>query len=275
MSILDEIFAHKRLEVAAVQKRVSVMDLEAAIQDLPAPLDFAASLKRRSNAAPCLIAEVKYRSPSKGILCPEFNPQGLAHTYAENGSAAISVLTDQKYFGGSLDYLREIAALELCVPLLRKDFIFDRYQLLEARLAGASAALLIVAMLEPDQLSDLLAASRELDLEALVETHTREEVELALDAGARVIGVNNRDLHTFTISLETSLQLRPLIPPDVLMVAESGIHTAEDVALLAEAGVDAMLIGEGLVTASDVGAKVREFSKFGRLPKPSSFVGQQ
>jgi indole-3-glycerol phosphate synthase len=259
MSILDEIFAHKRTEVSAAKQKKGISSLEAAIQYLPTPPDFAAALKGRSAAAPRLIAEVKYRSPSKGILSSNFDPLDLARIYAENGAAAISVLTDEKYFGGSLDYLQEIAALGLGVPLLRKDFIFDRYQLLEARLAGASAVLLIVAMLEPGQLRDLLAAAHGLGLEALVETHTHEEVARALESGARVIGVNNRDLHTFNVSLETSLELRPLIPAGVVMVAESGIRTAADASRLAAAGVDAMLIGEGLVTASDVGEKVREF----------------
>jgi indole-3-glycerol phosphate synthase len=295
MSILDEIFAHKRVEVAAARECVAISDLEAAIKESLAPPDFAAALKGAPDSIPRLIAEVKYRSPSKGILCPDFDHLRLARTYAENGAAAISVLTDEKYFGGSLDYLQEISDLNLesikapvecyserietsagpryglqptrpaaefpdkhlSVPLLRKDFIFDHYQLLEARAAGASAILLIVAMLEPTQLRDLLAAAREMDLEALVETHTSGEVEQALEAGACVIGVNNRDLHTFNVSLETSLQLRPQIPSEVVMVAESGIHTTDDIARLAAAGVDAMLIGEGLVTAPDVGIKVR------------------
>ena len=259
MSILDEIFAHKRTQVAAAKKEKPHSALEAAIKILPVPLDFAAALKGSPGALPRLIAEVKYRSPSKGILCPDFDPLDLAATYVGQGAAAISVLTDEKYFGGSLDYLQDIAALGFGVPLLRKDFIFDRYQLLEARLAGASAVLLIVAMLEPGQLLDLLTAAQELGLDAVVETHTPEEVAQALAAGARLIGVNNRDLHTFNVSLETSLRLRPMIPSDVVMVAESGIHNAEDVYRLAAVGVDAMLIGEGLVTASDVAAKVREF----------------
>jgi indole-3-glycerol phosphate synthase len=259
MSILDEIFAHKRLEVAEAKERISILDLEVAIRDIPAPLEFAEALKGCLGLSPQLIAEVKYRSPSKGILCPDFDPLGLARMYAENGAASISVLTDEKYFGGSLDYLRQIATLKLGVPLLRKDFIFDRYQLLEARLAGASAVLLIVAMLSAEQLRELLAGTRELSMDALVETHTTEEVEQALQAGARVIGVNNRDLHTFNVSLETSLRLRAMIPAEAVMVAESGIHTSEDVARLAAAGINAMLIGEGLVTAPDVGMKVREF----------------
>jgi len=268
MSILDEIFAHKRAEVAAARERTSTADLEAAAAETPTPADFSAALKGGSRAAPRLIAEVKYRSPSRGILRPDFDPLGLARTYAENGAAAISVLTDEKYFGGSLQTLQKIAALDLGLPLLRKDFIFDRYQLLEARAAGASAVLLIVAMLERAQLRALLAAAHELGLEALVETHTPEEVEQALAAGARLVGVNNRDLHTFAVRLETSLLLRPLISSSVLMVAESGIHTPGDVARLAAAGVDAMLIGEGLVTAPDVAARVREFVGVPLFPCP-------
>jgi len=276
MSILEEIFEYKRREVTAIKQRLPDTDLESEIKTLPLPPDFAAALRSDPDEPPRLVAEVKYRSPSKGILCPDFDPLGLARTYAENGAAAISVLTDEKYFGGSLDHLREIAALELGVPVLRKDFIFDRYQLLEARAAGASAVLLIVAMLEQSQLHELLAKTHELGLEALVETHTHDEVDCALEAGARVIGVNNRDLHTFSISLETSLQLRPQIPSDMVMVAESGIHTVKDVARLATAGVDAMLIGEGLVTASDVGARVREFASLepGRSRRPSRFMEQ-
>ncbi|MBC8335404.1 MAG: indole-3-glycerol phosphate synthase TrpC [Anaerolineales bacterium] len=260
MSILDEIFAHKRIEVAKTKRKISTVDLESAIKYLPPPVAFATALKDVANVTPRLIAEVKYRSPSKGILCPDFDPLNLARIYAENGVAAISVLTDEKYFGGSLEYLKSIANLGLGLPLLRKDFIFDPYQLIEAREAGASAILLIVAMLGSTQLSELLSVAKEIDLGALVETHTREEVEQALEAGAHVIGVNNRDLHTFNVSLETSLELRPLIPENVVMVAESGIHTQEDVSRLSAAGVDVMLIGESLVTALDIGAKVREFT---------------
>jgi len=259
MSILDEIFANKKIEVAKAKRKISIVDLESAIKYLPAPVDFSTPLKGAANATPRLIAEVKYRSPSKGILCPDFDPLGLARTYAENGAASISVLTDEKYFGGSLEYLKSITNLNLGIPLLRKDFIFDPYQLCEAREAGASAILLIVAMLDPEQLRELMFAAKELGLDALVETHSREEVEQALEAGASVIGVNNRDLHTFNVSLETSLALRPFIPDDLVMVAESGIHTKEDVSRLSAAGVDAMLIGEGLVAATDIGAKVRKF----------------
>ena len=260
MSILDEIYAHKRLEVAAAQQRKPAAGLEAALTGLPLPAGFAAAIGRPApGCAPKLIAEVKHRSPSKGLLRSPFDPLELARLYAQNGARAISVLTDEGYFGGSLETLRQIAGLDLGLPLLRKDFIYDRYQLLEARLAGASAVLLILAMLKPADLCFLLVEAHALGLEALVETHTAAEVARALEAGARMIGVNNRDLTTFEVRLETCLELRPLIPAEVVMVAESGIRTASDVARLAATGVDAMLIGEGLVTAADVGAKVREF----------------
>ena len=196
------------------------------------------------------------------MLCLDFDPLRLAHIYAENGASAISVLTDEKYFGGRLVYLKEIYSFlqGSPVPLLRKDFIFDRYQLLEARAAGASAALLIAAMWEQDTLCDLIAEAKALSLTPLVEVHTRAELDRALDAGASVIGINNRNLHTFRVSLQTTLELRPHIPSEIVVVAESGIRTMDDVSHLADAGVDAMLIGEGLVAAKDVRAQVRSFS---------------
>ena len=259
MSILDDIFAHKRLEVAAAQQKKTAASLEAAITASPTPAGFAAAIKRGSHPVPRLIAEIKYRSPTKGVLRRNFAPLDLARAYTQNGAAAISVLTDQKYFGGSLVILRQVSALDLELPLLRKDFIFDQYQLLEARAAGASAVLLITAMLPFNRLRSLLDAAHALGLEALVETHTAAEVTQALDAGARIVGVNNRDLHSFEVRLDTCLQLRSLIPSEVVMVAESGIRSVADVEKLAAAGVDAMLVGEGLVTAEDVGARVREF----------------
>jgi indole-3-glycerol phosphate synthase len=203
-------------------------------------------------------------------LRPDFDPLKLARIYAANGAAAISVLTDERYFGGALENLSRIAALGLGLPLLRKDFIFDCYQLLEARLAGASAVLLITAMLDPAQLADLMAAAGKLSLEALVEVHTRDEVMQALDAEARLVGVNNRDLHTFNVSLETTLQLRTSVPADVLLVSESGIHRQQDIQRLAAAGVDAVLVGESLVTAPDVAAKVRELASPQRLAGAAS-----
>ncbi len=260
MSILEEIFAHKRREVSIARQKLPLAQLEAAAGQLPPLLRFSSVLKAAPGLPPRLVAEVKFRSPSKGVLRSDLDPLDLARTYAENGAAAISVLTDEKYFGGALETLSHIAGLGLGIPLLRKDFIFDRYQLLEARHAGASAVLLIAAMLDPAQLAALLEDARGLDLEALVEVHNRREVAQALDAGATLIGINNRDLHSFSVSLETSLELRPLIPAGVVVVAESGIHSPEDIALLKAAGVDAVLVGESLVTAPDIAARVRELA---------------
>ncbi len=259
MSILHEIFAHKRQEVARARARRSEAALAAQAASLPVAPDFIAALKDPTRPAPRLIAEIKRRSPSRGLLRPRLDPLALARTYARHGAAAISVLTDERYFGGSLDILAQVAALELGRPLLRKDFIFDPYQLLEARVAGASAVLLILAMLSPSQWQELLAAARELHLAALVECHTEEEVFQAVEGGARLIGVNNRNLHTFEVDLNVCLRLRARVPSHVVYVAESGIHTPQDVAQLARAGVDAMLIGEALVTAPDPASKLQQF----------------
>lgn len=260
MSILDEIFARKRYEVATAQRILPTAELEREAEQRH-PHDFAAALRDPAYSTPRLIAEVKQRSPSKGVLCTNFDPQLLAQAYATNGATAISVLTDEKYFGGSLQHLRAISALELGKPILRKDFIFDRYQLLQARAAGASAVLLIVAMLEDGQLADLLAKAAELQLAALVEVHTLSELDTALSSQADIIGINNRNLHTFKTSLDITAALRPKIPAGMIVVAESGICTPTDVQRLAELDVDAMLIGEGLVTADDTASRVREFTQ--------------
>ncbi len=261
MTILDTIFAHKRTEVAAAKAGLPLAQLEQLAAGSPPAPDFVAALRNTGRPTPRLIAEIKHRSPSKGLLCPDFDPLHMAQTYAANGAAAISVLTDTQFFGGSLDYLRDIAALKLGTPLLRKDFIFERYQLLEARVAGASAALLIVAMLDHATLARLIAAAHALQITPLVEVHTHPELTAALQAGATVIGVNNRNLHTFETSLDVTASLRPHVPNNVTLVAESGIRTLHDVARLAALNVDAMLIGEGIVTAPDKAARVRQFSQ--------------
>jgi len=270
MSILEEIFAHKRTEVEAAKRKVSEEALYQQAQEMTAPIDFLAVLQgvrysrevdERKRCTPRLIAEVKHRSPSKGVLRQPFDPLQFAQTYAAHGASAISVLTDETYFGGSLGILQQIANLDLGLPLLRKDFVFDRYQLLEARAFGASAVLLIVAMLKQEQLNDLINAAADLELTALVEVHSREELLQALETKARLIGINNRDLHTFQVNLETTLQLIPLLPPDICLVSESGIYTREDVKLLAEVGVDAILVGESLVRAENVAAQVKELTQ--------------
>ena len=274
MSILDEIFAHKREEVAR-QKRVrSLSSLRALAEGVPPPQDFLGSIRRYSPPAgdpeslparqPALIAEIKRASPSRGLLMPDFDPLSLARIYQENGAAAISILTDERYFQGRLDYLQEIADLREQnppgLPLLRKDFICDPYQLYQSRVAGADAVLLIVAGLQVPLLRELHELALSLSLTPLVEVHTLEELETALTCAPVLIGINNRNLHDFSVNLETTLRLRESVPPGICLVAESGIHSEEDVALLASAGVDALLVGEALVTSGDIPGQVRKLS---------------
>lgn len=220
--------------------------------------DFEAAL-RPSPGGVRLIAEIKRASPSRGAFTASFDPGGLAREYARHGAAAISVLTDEKFFQGHLDHLSGVRGL-VDLPLLRKDFTVDEYQLWEARAAGADAVLLIVSILDPGQLSDFMNAAKGLGLAALVEVHTRGELEVALAAGARIIGVNNRDLGTFETRIETTLELLPLVPAGPLVVSESGFFTAAAVRRVVAAGAHAVLVGEALVRAADVGAKVRELA---------------
>lgn len=260
MSLLDEIFAHKKAEVMARAQVVPLTEVRRAAQAVPAPQDFISALRKAGGRRnwPSLIAEVKKASPSKGLLCPDFDPLRLARLYIEGGAAAISVLTDEKYFQGSLDHLRQIAVLRPRPPLLRKDFLFDEYQVYEARAAGADAVLLIAAYLDSARLGELHALARSLGMAALVEVHDQADLDKALKVDhVELLGVNNRDLRTFTVSLETTFRLRPYISPGICLVAESGIHTVEDVRRLSEAGVDAILVGEALVTASDICAQIR------------------
>ena len=256
MSILDEIVRHKREEIAARKTAMPRSALVTRAAMLPAPRDFERALAPAARRAR-LIAEVKRASPSRGVLNANLDPVTLAASYARHGADAISVLTDAKYFGGSLDDLAAVRAA-VDVPLLRKDFTLDDYQLWEARAAGADAVLLIVAILEPSQLSELAAAAKGLGLGALVECHTAAEVDVALAIGARLIGINNRDLATFETRLETTLALLPQIPPGPIVVSESGFFSGDDVRRVIDAGAHAVLVGEGLVKAPDVGAKIGE-----------------
>lgn len=258
MTILDSIVGDKREDVRRRRLVTPQSVLEARCRDLGASRDFEEALRPPPGAVR-LIAEVKRASPSRGVLAPSLDSVGLATRYARHGAHAISVLTDEKYFQGSLELLAPIrAAVEL--PLLRKDFTIEEYQLWESRAAGADAVLLIVAILEPARLRDLLHAAKGVGLAALVEVHTAAELEAALGAGARIVGINNRDLRTFTTRLETTLDLLSLIPPGPIVVSESGFFTGAQVRRVVAAGVHAVLVGEGLVTAEDVGAKVRELT---------------
>ena len=258
-SVLDDIIAYNRTRLRAVKRREPSAALQARIRDLPPSKDFAAALKGPRIS---IIAEVKKASPSAGLLRPRMNPVTLAREYAVGGAAAISVLTERKFFQGDLKYLSRIRTAlgkrQRHPPLLRKDFIFDAYQVYQARAYGADALLLIVAVLDDPTLHRLLTLTRRLGMEALVEVHDEAETRRALDSGARVIGVNNRDLRDFKVDLGTTYRLRDLIPRDRVVVSESGIKGTEDIHRLREHGVDAVLIGESLVTAPSAKAKLRE-----------------
>jgi indole-3-glycerol phosphate synthase len=255
-TVLDRIVADKRLELAEAQRRVPFAGLKARLGEAPPPRPFTAAL---AGEGVSLVAEVKKASPSRGVLRADFDAVALARAYAGAGAAAISVLTDEKHFQGSLADLEAIrAALPDGPPLLRKDFLFDHYQLYEARVHGADAVLLIAAVLNSALLPQLVALASALGMDALVEVHDELELERALMASATLIGVNNRDLRTFDVDLATTERLRPHIPAGVTVVAESGVFTRADVDRLAALPVDAVLIGEALITSPDPAAKIRE-----------------
>lgn len=254
-TILDKIIAVKRQEIAATRSRLPVSDLEERLAQAPPVRDFRAALEQVSDVA--IIAEVKKASPSAGVLRTDFDPVVIARTYAAHGAASISVLTDEPFFQGHLAYLAAIrSAVE--VPLLRKDFILDRCQLLEARLAGADAVLLIAEVLPGSELPRLVHEARCLGLQPLVELYDADNLERVLDSGAMLIGINNRDLRTFTTRLEHTLELAQRVPADRCLISESGIHTRGDVLRLREVGVKAVLVGEALVRAADIGVKLDE-----------------
>jgi len=250
---LDDIVARRREDVEARKATVPLVDLTSRIAVLPPTLDLAKAL-----TAPSLqvIAEFKRASPSKGDIAPSADPVDVAGAYARAQAAAISVLTEERHFQGSLDHLTAIKTGlgSECPPLLRKDFIIDPYQVYEARASRADALLLIVASLTDDALAELLGLAGSLDLACLVEVHTEDEARRAVAAGASIIGINNRNLHSFTTDLNTTRIVRPSIPDSCIVVSESGIKTAQEVAMLASWGVDAILIGEALMTAVDPGA---------------------
>lgn len=257
-TILDDIVAEKLGELERQKADLPLDSLEAKIATQPPPLNLSGVLLGDRVR---LIGEVKKSSPSRGLLRPDFDPVDLARTYVENGAAAISVLTDPR-FEGTLDHLVAVKQTVMAsgTPVLRKDFIFDPYQVYEARAHGADAILLIVSILTPQELADLLALSRNFWMQCLVEVHTSEELEIALDAGAEIIGINNRDLRTFRTDLAVTQELAPLVPRGKIIVGESGISSGQDVLKLGKLGVHAVLVGEALVTSSDVGAKVRELA---------------
>ncbi len=262
-TILDKIVARTRADLEEEQQRVPLGEMRRRAEAQPPPRDFLAALqgspRQLTYSSLKLIAEVKQASPSRGLLCQDFDPISLARTYEAGGASAISVLTEPHFFRGALDHLAAVRAA-VALPVLRKDFIVDPYQVYQARAFGADAILLICALLDDGQLGSLLGLAHALGMRCLVEVHNQEETERAVASGARIIGVNNRDLRDFHVDIETTHRLRPLIPEDRVVVSESGLHTAADVATLRAWGVQALLVGEAIVTAPDVAAKVRELS---------------
>lgn len=258
MSILETILQRTRRDVQAREARLPRATLEARCRALPAPRDFAAAVRRRREgearrAGPIrVIAEVKQASPSKGLIRPAFAPVDIARSYAAAGAHAVSVLTDEPFFRGHLDHLAAVRQA-IQVPILRKDFHVDPYQLWEARAVGADAVLLVAAAVAPGPRRALLALSRDLGLAALVEVHTREELDAVLAEGAQLIGINNRNLADFTVSLDTTFRLVQAVPDEAVLVSESGISAHDEVSRLAAAGVDAILVGESLLRHPDVG----------------------
>lgn len=257
--ILDKIVADKRVELATSKARIPLGDLKRQIQKVVAPRDFASALQREGLN---IIAEVKKASPSGGVIRSDFDPVAICQIYAQNEAAAISVITESTHFLGLLSYLKVIKSTlgEKCPPLLRKDFIFDPYQVYESRAMGADSLLLIAAILSQHQLNELLSLSREMGMECLVEIHNKSELDMVLQCNARIIGINNRDLTTFNVDLTTTGHLKPLIPKDKIVVSESGIKTREDMIYLKKLGINAALIGEAFMSTPNISSKFKELS---------------
>jgi len=263
VTILDEILAHKREEVARAKRALAPDELAARARASSDPLrGFRAALL--GSPRPRIVAEIKRRSPSRGEIRADFDPVVCAKAYADSGAAALSVLTDERYFGGHLEFLRLVRG-SVSLPILRKDFVVDPYQIDEARVRGADAVLLIAAAFAPEQrvaeLAELRARADSLGLDALVEVHDGPELADALAAGADLLGVNNRDLRSFAVDLATTERLASGVPDDVVLVAESGIRAPRDIARLEAAGADAFLVGEALMREADPGAALRELRR--------------
>lgn len=256
-TVLDTILAHKQAEVTERHAKLPLEELRARVSGLPPARDFRAALRAPRIGRVALIAEVKKASPSAGILRPDFDPVEIARIYEAGGAACLSVLTDERFFQGHDEYLRAVkGAVQL--PLLRKDFIVNKWQIYEARALGADAVLLIAAALTPSQIAEYQALAHELGMAALVEVHTEEEMHVAQAVGASLIGINSRDLSTFVTDLGTVERLAAIVSGDVTLVAESGLKTSADVARVADAGACAVLVGETLMRAPDIGAAVRK-----------------
>jgi len=253
--ILDEIIENKAIEVRESKNSLPLELIQEQIEHALPSRDFFNAIKPNGDLK--IISEVKHASPSKGVFRDDFDPVQIAKSYSRGGASAISVLTDKKYFKGSLLYLRDIRA-QVDTPLLRKDFIIDPYQVYEARLFGADAILLIVAALDQPILTELLELTHLLNMNAILEVHDEEELERALDAGGRIIGINNRDLRTFDVDLNVSVSLSKKVPADKIVIAESGISSIKDIDRLRGEGVHVFLIGETFMKAPDPGQKLKD-----------------
>jgi len=255
MSTLEEVLAHKREETADAKKRRTLAQLEQSLKSRPPVRGFGQAIRRPGKLS--LIAEVKRASPSAGWIKEGASAGGTAQAYAAAGAQAVSVLTDRKFFAGSISDLVAVKG-KVEIPVLRKDFLLEEYQLVEAAAAGADAVLLIVAVLKPDELRRLVRLAGDLRLDALVEAHDERELEEALEAGAQVVGINNRNLATLKVDLETTRRLAARVPPDRTLVSESGIRSRADVEQVAGWGAHAVLVGEELMSAPDPAARIKE-----------------
>ena len=258
MTILEQILENKAAELAIAKRQLSLSELDVAISQAPPIRGFSAAMRARiAESKSAVIAEIKKASPSKGLIRQDFDPARHAVDCADHGATCLSVLTDEKYFQGADAFLQQArAACKL--PVIRKDFMIDPYQIAESRALGADCVLLIVAALDASQLRELAVYAGELSLDVLVEVHNKAELEIALELDTDLIGINNRDLHTFTTSLQTSIDLAAGLSDDRLVITESGIHSPEDVALMHRNGIFGFLIGESLMRSEQPGAKLRE-----------------
>lgn len=254
MDILKKILLTKEQEVSALKKQTPLVELKSQIDDMPPTRAFAQAMLTHR---PAIIAEIKKASPSKGVIRKDFDPVAIAKSYQQHHATCLSVLTDQTYFQGNNQYLTSVKNA-VTIPVLRKDFIIDPYQIYEARLIGADCILLIVAALAVDQLIEFSTIASSLQLDVLVEVHDEKELQSALTLPTQLIGINNRNLHTFTTDLNTTINLLPLIPKDKLVISESGILHTKDIQFLSEHDVNAYLIGEALMRADDPGLALRE-----------------
>ena len=262
-NILDQIVAVKREEIAAARKKKSLEAVRADAESRVLTRDFEAALRSKIAAGQAaVIAEIKKASPSKGVLRAEFEPADIAQSYAEHGAACLSVLTDRQFFQGSVDYLKQARA-SCDLPVLRKDFMVDAYQVYEARVMGADCILLIAACLDDAEMAQLEAIARSLDMAVLVEVHDGAELQRALKLKTRLVGINNRNLKTFKVSLDNTLALLKDVPDDRLLVTESGILAPDDVKKMRAAGVHAFLVGEAFMRAEDPGAALAQLFKPG------------